>query len=206
MRLQGLGLRDGARQAWPAGDQGIHERVSGGQQPAPGADQRPSRARWALTEPAAAQVAAHRTRDSKELLSPEEVLRRHRELAAQHGHQADRVVAEARQHGQQHAYESRQSRAGGRDLCPRSSLRAFGGAGANARFWRRRSTGAWVRRTIPGPAGVRAAGPDGRVSRRRSWPGSGPAVHHRGHAAHGARDHRPDAGRQPARLSAIRCW
>ncbi len=45
----------------------------------------------------AAQVAAHRTRDSKELLSPEEVLARHRELAAQYGHQADRVVAEARE-------------------------------------------------------------------------------------------------------------
>jgi conjugative relaxase-like TrwC/TraI family protein len=53
----------------------------------------------------AAQVAAHRTRDRKELLSPEEVLQRHRELAAQHGHQADRVVAEAREHGQRHAYE-----------------------------------------------------------------------------------------------------
>jgi conjugative relaxase-like TrwC/TraI family protein len=53
----------------------------------------------------AAQVAAHRTRDSKELLSPEEVLKRHRELAAQHGHQADRVVAEAREHSQRHAYE-----------------------------------------------------------------------------------------------------
>ena len=58
-----------------------------------------------LDGPAAAQIAAHRTRDSKELLSPEEVLRQHRELAAQHGHQADRVVAEARQQGQQHAYE-----------------------------------------------------------------------------------------------------
>ena len=53
----------------------------------------------------AAQVAAHRTRDSKELLSPEEVLARHRELAAQYGHQADRVVAEARAHEQRHAYE-----------------------------------------------------------------------------------------------------
>lgn len=52
--------------------------------------------------PAAAQIAAHRTRDSKELLSPEEVLRQHRELSAQYGHQADRVVAEARQHGQHH--------------------------------------------------------------------------------------------------------
>ena len=46
----------------------------------------------------AAQVAAHRTRDNKELHSPQEVLQRHRELAAQFGHQADRVVAEAREH------------------------------------------------------------------------------------------------------------
>jgi len=46
----------------------------------------------------AAQVAAHRTRDSKEIHSPEEVLRRHRELAAQFGHQADHVVAQAREH------------------------------------------------------------------------------------------------------------
>jgi conjugative relaxase-like TrwC/TraI family protein len=53
----------------------------------------------------AAQVAAHRTRDSKELLSPEQVLARHRELAAQYGHQADRVVAEAREHSQRHVYE-----------------------------------------------------------------------------------------------------
>src|SRR5208282_5879765 len=49
---------------------------------------------------AAAQIAAHHTRDRKELLSPEEVLQRHRELAAQHGHQADCVVALAREHGQ----------------------------------------------------------------------------------------------------------
>ena len=55
---------------------------------------------------AAAQVAAHRTRDSKELLSPGEVLERHRNLAAQYGHQADRVVAEAREHGQRHVHES----------------------------------------------------------------------------------------------------
>src|SRR5208283_113966 len=53
----------------------------------------------------AAQVAAHRTRDSKELLSPEQVLTRHRELAAQYGHQADRIVAEARAHEQRHVYE-----------------------------------------------------------------------------------------------------
>ena len=48
---------------------------------------------------AAAQIAAHHTRDRKELLSREEVLQRHRELAAQYGHQADRVVALAREHG-----------------------------------------------------------------------------------------------------------
>src|SRR6202789_59141 len=48
----------------------------------------------------AAQVAAHRTRDSKELLSPEEVLQRHRELAAQYGNQPDRVVAQVRDHTQ----------------------------------------------------------------------------------------------------------
>ena len=53
----------------------------------------------------AAQVAAHRTRDSKELLSPGEVLERHRNLAAQYGHQADRVVAEARERGLRHVQE-----------------------------------------------------------------------------------------------------
>src|SRR5271166_2455131 len=54
----------------------------------------------------AAQVAAHRTRDSKEIRSPDEVLQRHRELAAQYGHQADRAVAQAREHTQIHAPHS----------------------------------------------------------------------------------------------------
>jgi conjugative relaxase-like TrwC/TraI family protein len=54
---------------------------------------------------AAAQIAAHHTRDRKELLSPKEVLQRHRELAGQYGHQADRVVAQAREHGQYHPRE-----------------------------------------------------------------------------------------------------
>lgn len=49
---------------------------------------------------AAAQIAAHHTRDRKELLSRDEVLRRHRELAVHFGHQADRVVAEARNRAQ----------------------------------------------------------------------------------------------------------
>ena len=51
----------------------------------------------------AAQVAAHRTRDGKEIHSPEVVLQRHRELAAQYGNQANRVVAQAREHTQIHA-------------------------------------------------------------------------------------------------------
>jgi conjugative relaxase-like TrwC/TraI family protein len=49
---------------------------------------------------AAAQIAAHHTRDRKELLTPEEVLQGHRELAARYGHQADRVVAQTREHRQ----------------------------------------------------------------------------------------------------------
>src|SRR5579862_2368754 len=53
----------------------------------------------------AAQVAAHRTRDSKELHSPDEVLKRHRELAAQFGHQADHVVTEARLNSRYHAQQ-----------------------------------------------------------------------------------------------------
>jgi conjugative relaxase-like TrwC/TraI family protein len=55
---------------------------------------------------AAAQIAAHHTRDRKELLSREEVLQRHRELAGQYGHQADRVVAQARGHGQHRTQEA----------------------------------------------------------------------------------------------------
>jgi len=54
---------------------------------------------------AAAQIAAHHTRDRKELLSQGEVLQRHRELAAEYGNQADRVVAQARHHGQQRMQE-----------------------------------------------------------------------------------------------------
>jgi conjugative relaxase-like TrwC/TraI family protein len=54
---------------------------------------------------AAAQIAAHHTRDRKELLSQGEVLRRHRELAEQYGNQADRVVAQAQTHSQ---YQTRE--------------------------------------------------------------------------------------------------
>ncbi len=44
----------------------------------------------------AAQIAAHSTRDKKEIHTPSEVLTAHRQLAAEFGNQADRVVAEAR--------------------------------------------------------------------------------------------------------------
>jgi conjugative relaxase-like TrwC/TraI family protein len=53
----------------------------------------------------AAQVAAHHTRDRKELLSPEEVRRQHHDLAASFGHQADHVVAAARERSHQHQQE-----------------------------------------------------------------------------------------------------
>jgi len=46
------------------------------------------------------EASSPRREQIKELLSPREVLQRHRELAAQYGHQADRVVAQARQHSQ----------------------------------------------------------------------------------------------------------
>jgi conjugative relaxase-like TrwC/TraI family protein len=46
--------------------------------------------------PEAAQIAAHNTRDKKVILSPDEVLAAHRQIAAEFGDQADRVVAEAR--------------------------------------------------------------------------------------------------------------
>jgi conjugative relaxase-like TrwC/TraI family protein len=45
--------------------------------------------------PEAAQIAAHSTRDKKEIHTPSEVLVAHRQLAAEFGNQADRVVAEA---------------------------------------------------------------------------------------------------------------
>jgi len=46
-----------------------------------------------------AQIAAHSTRDAKRILSPREVLAAHRQLAAEFGNQADRVVNNARARG-----------------------------------------------------------------------------------------------------------
>jgi conjugative relaxase-like TrwC/TraI family protein len=50
---------------------------------------------------AAAQIAAHSTRDNKEIHSPGEVMAAHRRLAAEFGHQAEAVVRAARER-QQH--------------------------------------------------------------------------------------------------------
>ncbi len=44
----------------------------------------------------AAQIAAHSTRDGKQIHTPAEVLAAHRQLAAEFGNQADQIVAEAR--------------------------------------------------------------------------------------------------------------
>ena len=48
----------------------------------------------------AAEIAAHSTRDSKEIHSPREVMAAHRKLAADFGHQADAVVRAARERSQ----------------------------------------------------------------------------------------------------------
>ncbi|MHB1937161.1 MAG: MobF family relaxase [Acidobacteriaceae bacterium] len=49
----------------------------------------------------AAEIAAHSTRDRKEMHSPGEVMTAHRKLAADYGHQADAVVRAARERSQQ---------------------------------------------------------------------------------------------------------
>src|SRR5207249_2527964 len=48
----------------------------------------------------AAEIAAHSTRDRKEILSPREVLEAHRRLAGEFGNQPDSVVREARERAQ----------------------------------------------------------------------------------------------------------
>ncbi len=50
--------------------------------------------------PAAAQIAAHATRDTKQILTPQEVLAAHKEIAAEHGNQAEKVIAVARDRAQ----------------------------------------------------------------------------------------------------------
>jgi conjugative relaxase-like TrwC/TraI family protein len=61
--------------------------------------------RSGFSGPEAAQIAAHNTRDKKVILSPYDVLAAHRQIAAEFGNQADRVVAEAQQRRQTQAQE-----------------------------------------------------------------------------------------------------
>ena len=56
-------------------------------------------AKSGFSGPEAAQIAAHNTRDKKDILSSSEVLAAHRKIANEFGNQADRVVAEARERG-----------------------------------------------------------------------------------------------------------
>jgi conjugative relaxase-like TrwC/TraI family protein len=62
-------------------------------------------ARSGFSGPEAAQIAAHNTRDGKQILSPAEVMGAHRQVAAEFGNQADKVVAEALARRQSQARE-----------------------------------------------------------------------------------------------------
>jgi len=62
-------------------------------------------ARSGYSGPEAAQIAAHNTRDKKEIRTPAEVLAAHRQIAAEYGNQADRVVTEARERAQTQAQD-----------------------------------------------------------------------------------------------------
>ena len=55
--------------------------------------------------PEAAQIAAHDTRDGKQIHTTAEVMAAHYKVAAVHGHQADKVVAEARERQQTQSVE-----------------------------------------------------------------------------------------------------
>jgi hypothetical protein len=61
--------------------------------------------------PEAAQIAAHSTRDKKQIHTPDEVLMAHRQIAANFGNQADHVVGVARNHAQQRSPEAPQLKA-----------------------------------------------------------------------------------------------
>src|SRR5580704_6207748 len=63
-------------------------------------------ARSGFSGPEAAQIAAHNTRDGKQILSPREVVAAHRQIAAEFGNQADTVVAEARSRRQEQVREN----------------------------------------------------------------------------------------------------
>jgi conjugative relaxase-like TrwC/TraI family protein len=61
--------------------------------------------RSGFSGPEAAQIAAHNTRDKKVILSPDQILAAHRQIADEFGNQADKVVAEARKRRKEQAQE-----------------------------------------------------------------------------------------------------
>lgn len=63
-------------------------------------------ARSGFSGPEAAQIAAHNTRDGKQILSPAEVVAAHRKIAAEYGNQAETVVAAAQSRRVSHAHRS----------------------------------------------------------------------------------------------------
>jgi conjugative relaxase-like TrwC/TraI family protein len=56
--------------------------------------------KFGYSGPEAAQIAAHATRDSKQILTPEQVINAHKEVAALYGNQATWVVVDARERAQ----------------------------------------------------------------------------------------------------------
>jgi conjugative relaxase-like TrwC/TraI family protein len=63
-------------------------------------------ARSGFSGPEAAQIAAHNTRDGKQILSPPEVVAAHRQIAAEYGNQAESVVAEAQSRRKSKAHQT----------------------------------------------------------------------------------------------------
>jgi conjugative relaxase-like TrwC/TraI family protein len=61
--------------------------------------------RSGFTGPEAAQIAAHYTRDKKVILSPDQILAAHRQIADEFGNQADRVLARAQERRMEQAQE-----------------------------------------------------------------------------------------------------
>ena len=63
-------------------------------------------ARSGFSGPEAAQIAAHNTRDGKQILSPAEVVAAHRQIAAEYGNQAEAIVAEAQSRRKSKAHQN----------------------------------------------------------------------------------------------------
>lgn len=67
-------------------------------------------ARSGYSCPEAAQIAAHTTRDCKQIMTPEKVLAAHRQIAEEFGNQADRVVKEARERAKERTQSEHKSK------------------------------------------------------------------------------------------------